>query len=230
MSQYVTSPFKQSPALLVAGRPSYVFGSWNDKTGPTIGQLLSDAGVTTVGTAVFQIQSGNIPIVGSSITIVGASNSPNFNVTNATVLTVVANADTGVVTVTFAISSTNQATLADSGIVQIPQPEIGEAIVNATASVPVALSFSTANPDEARGITVVVSFPSLPTAAGVSLQQAVQDIDSEYKNVATVATVSGGVITAGPQITVDPVLGRFLRLYIEASGGTLPTIVGKILG
>jgi hypothetical protein len=82
-----------------------------------------------------------------------------------------------------------------------------------------------------QGLTAVVSFPSLPTSVIVSLQQAVQDIDSEYATVAAVATVSGGVVTAaGAQITVDPTLGRFFRFSNgTVVGGTLPTIVAKLL-
>jgi hypothetical protein len=65
----------------------------------------------------------------------------------------------------------------------------------------------------------------------VILQQAIKDIDSEYATVATVTTVAGGAVTAaGSQITVDPTLGRFFRLNSSTvTGGTLPTIIGKIM-
>jgi hypothetical protein len=61
------------------------------------------------------------------------------------------------------------------------------------------------------------------------LQQAVIDLDSEYANVAIVATVAGSTITVGPQVTVDPVLGRFFRVNNSGVSGTLPTIVTKLL-
>ena len=38
-----------------------------------------------------------------------------------------------------------------------------------------------------------------------------KDIDSEYANVATIATVAGGAVTGSSQVTVDPTLGRFFR-------------------
>ena len=227
MSQYITSPFKPSPTLLITGKPFYGYGSYNDRTGPTLGRLISDSGVTTVGTAVFQIVSGNAPIAGALVTIVGAANSANFNVTNAVILSASTNMDTGVSTITFTITSTTQGTLADNGIVQIPQPEIGETVV-AGSSIPCAGSFSTANPDQKRGVTAVVSFPVLPVAALVVLQQAVQDIDSEYATINTVATVAGSAVTTGPQITVDPVLGRFFRFNISGVSG-VGTIVAKLL-
>ena len=178
MPSYVTSPFKAPVQLLVPGTPSYVLGSFNNRTGPTTGRLISDAGVTTTGTAVFQIQSGNAPVAGSLITILGASNSPNFNVTNAVIISASTNMDTGVCTVTFAITSTNQGTLPDNGLVIIPQPEVGETVVNG-ASVPVSASFSTANPDQGRVVTAIISFPTIPTTVtGVFLQGADQDIDA----------------------------------------------------
>lgn len=232
MSYYISSPFKPAPAVLIAGKPEYVFGSWNDRTGPTFGNVLQDSSVTTTATVVFQIRSGNAPVVGSQIYVRGTANSAGvFNSpTTGIVLSAVTNFSTGVCTVTYAISSTTQGVTADAGEVEIPQPEVGEAVTDGS-SVPVSLSFSTANPDEARGLTVVVSFPSIPDAAVVTLQQAVFDRDEEYADVATVVTVSGGVLSASGQITVDPTLGRFFRLHISgSSGGTLPTIVGKILG
>src|SRR5271156_3659758 len=93
MSQYVTSPFKQPVQLLIQGTPSLVYGSLNNNTGPTLGNVLSNSAATTTGTLVFQILSGNIPIPGSLITVVGSANSAGvFNTTNSTLLTVVTNA------------------------------------------------------------------------------------------------------------------------------------------
>jgi hypothetical protein len=229
MPSYQTTPFKPSPSLLVAGTPQYVFGSFNDRVSPTLGTVISDAAVTTTATLVFQIRAGNVPAVSSLITVRGTANSAGvFNTTNATILTVSCT-DAGVCTVTYAISSTTQVTRADGGEVEVPQPEVPETLANG-ASVPVVYPFNNAVPDNARGVTVVAAFPSLPTAATIVLQQAVVDKDSEYATVATVATVAGGVVTAGGQITVDPTLGRFYRVLVSGvSGGTLPTVIVKFL-
>lgn len=232
MSAYTKSPFKPAPRLLVAGTPEYLWGSYNDKTGPTLGFVISDSAVTTTGTLTFTIVSGNIPTVGALITVVGTANaSGNFNVTNATLLTVSTTA-AGVCTVTYAITSSTVAVgTADAGQVIIPQPEIAAALA-AGASEPVALASINAILSQEHVVTAVVSFPSLPTSVIVTLQQAVVDQDSEYVDIATVVTVSGGVVTAaGGQITVDPVMGRFLRFNNgTVTGGTLPTLIAKLIG
>lgn len=231
MPAYQTTPFKAMPKLLVAGTPEYLFGSYNDKTGPTLGFVISDSAVTTTGTVTFQITSGNIPVVGAKITVVGTANaSGNFNVTNGTILTVTTT-NSGVCTVTYAItSSTVAANTADNGQVSIPQVETGETLANG-ASIPASMPYNNVNANLNQALTAVATFPSLPTAAVITLQQAVFDIDAEYANIATVATVSGGVVTAsGSQITVDPTLGRFFRFNVTGvSGGTAPTVAAKLL-
>ena len=231
MSQYQATPFRAAPKLLVAGSPEYLWGSYNDKASPTFGYVISDSAVTTTGTVTFRIVDGNVPIVGALISVVGTANaSGNFNVTNATILTVSCTA-AGICTVTYAITSSSVAVgTADSGQVLIPQPEVGEALT-AVSSIPACMPYGNALANLNQGLTAVVSFPSLPTSVTVSLQQAVKDIDSEYATVAVVATVSGGVVTSsGAQITVDPTLGRFFRFSNgTVVGGTLPTIVAKLL-
>jgi hypothetical protein len=231
MPAYQLTPFKKTPTLMVPGYATYLWGSWNDLTGPTTGNILSDSAVTTTATVKLQILSGNVPKAGALITVVGAANSVNFNVTNAAILTVSAATypDSGIYTVTFAITSTTQGTLADAGQFIIPQPELGEALT-AVASMPAVMPYGNSTYNQNQGLTAVVSFPSLPTSVIVYLQQAVQDMDSEYATVATVATVAGGVVTTGPQITVDPTLGRFFRFSNgTVVGGTLPTIIAKLL-
>src|SRR5260221_11306282 len=125
MSFYIASPFKPSPKLMVQGTPEYLFGKWNANTGPTLGNVLSDASTGTTGTLTFQILSGNVPVVDSLITVVGTGNAGNrFNVTNAQILTVsaAANPDAGIYTVTYTVAAFSQPTLADAGQVYIAQP------------------------------------------------------------------------------------------------------------
>ncbi len=246
MSVYITSPFKPSPQLAVAGTPSYLFGSYNDKTGPTLGYVISDSAVTTTGTVTFQIVSGNIPIVGALITVVGTANaSGNFNVTNATILTV-STTDAGVCTVTYAISSSTVALgTADSGQVSVPQPEIGETIAAATASAPVATPYNNPEMQEGKSLSATITLPNTGTLSSVTavLQGADFDIDAEYRTVHTFTTTGAannrynfqsgedviapsatpGVISSNPGGVAVPNY-RFWRFNLTAVTGSGPVI------
>lgn len=241
MPQYITSPFKPPVQLLVPGTPSYVLGSYNNRTGPTLGNVISDSGNGTTGTVVFQILSGNAPVQGALITIVGTANSAGaFNVTNAKITAVTTDMNSGISTVSF-LSATVQASTPDGGQVQIPQPEIGEMVFTG-ASFPVNSSYSTASPDQGKVITVEVSFPTIPTTVtGVFLQGANQDIDSEYADISgPITTVVAGVVTpagsgswnsgqgtTGTIQAVNQLNFRFYRLRVAGVVGA-GTIVGKI--
>jgi hypothetical protein len=233
MPAYITSPFKPTPTLLIPGFPTYLWGSWNDKTGPTQGVVLQSLGIGATAELIVKILSGNIPVVGALITVVGVAASANFNVTNAVITAVDKyphgnNPDNGMYALAYAATVATPMQ-ADAGQFIIPQPEVAEALT-AVSSAPVVMPYGNSTYNQNQGLTAVVSFPSLPTSVIVSLQQAVQDIDSEYATIAVAATVAGGVVTTGPQITVDPTLGRFFRFSNGAVvGGTLPTIIAKLL-
>lgn len=229
MPSYITSPFKPSPILMVPGMPSYLLGSFNDKTSDTRGPVLTDEGNGTTSTVVFQILDGNIPLVGALVYIQGSANaSGDYNADGATILTVSTTA-AGVCTITFA-GSGDSSSAADTGMVIIPQPEIGENLVEG-ASIPCAMPYNNVVANLNQALTAVISCPSLsgsPAAsATVYLQQAVKDMDSEYQDVALIATISGGEISGSPQATVDPTLGRFFRFYVDDVEGT-GTIVAKL--
>jgi len=250
MSQYIKSPFRPPTPLLVANSPQYVLGSWNANTGPTLGNVISDSAATTTASLNIHILAGNIPVAGAKITVVGAANSPNFNVTNATILSVSAPAspDAGIFTLTYTITSTSQGVLADGGQVSIPQPEIGEDITgmgSTYASVSVAAPFNNPQMDQGKALSVTVSFPALNTgsAATVSLQGADMDLDSEFQDIAVVATVTAGSIgstghfnsgqgASGTPGEVNLLNYRFYRLNISSASGLgtagQTTIVGKI--
>ena len=229
MPSYIASPFKPSPILMVPGMPSYLLGSFNDKTSDTRGPVLTDEGNGTTSTVVFQILDGNIPLVGALVYIQGSANaSGDYNADGATILTVSTTA-AGVCTITFA-GSGDSSSAADTGMVIIPQPEIGENLVEG-ASIPCAMPYNNVVANLNQALTAVISCPSLsgsPAAsATVYLQQAVKDMDSEYQDVALIATISGGEISGSPQATVDPTLGRFFRFYVDDVEGT-GTIVAKL--
>jgi len=193
MPQYIQSPFKPTPQLAVAGLPSYLLGSYNDKTGPTIGNVISNSAVTTTATLVFQIISGNIPVTGSLITVVSCANSANFNVTNVAI-TLVSCTDAGICTVTYAITSTSQSSTKDAGQVIIPQPEVGETVSGTTyASFPVSAPYNNPNIQEGKSFTATLNLPSGGSLSGITavLQGADFDVESEYKTIHTFASVTG---------------------------------------
>jgi hypothetical protein len=254
MSFYLKTPFKPTPKLLIQGTPEYVYGSFNDKAGPTLGNIISDSAVTTTATVVFQVTSGNIPAVNSLITVVGAANSANFNVTNATILTVVST-DAGVVTVTYAITSTSQGNTADSGQVYVSVPEVPDnltaAIVtnlatNAGASFPVAAPVGSTTIGRSISVTLDLlanstTYPSTLSGVTAVIQGANLDLDSEYNTIGTIGTALGAGTVAdwqsGQGDTATGTLAsgsvnlpnfRFYRLNITAATGA-GYIVGKIM-
>jgi len=234
MPQYIKSPFKPTPASLQAGSPTYLFGSFDDRSSPTQGPVLTtNSNGTTTATVVFQILSGNIPSVGDLVTVAGAANSANFNVTNVPILTVSCTT-AGVCTITYTITSTASPTspTADIGQVVVPRIEISENLQNG-ASVPVAVPAQNPQPNQGRILTAVVSFPTVPNAATVYLQEAVRDIDSEYTNIATVAVISNSAISPGSGTvfsTAVEVSGRFYRFNVTGVVGVGGSIIGKIAG
>lgn len=249
MPFYIASPFKPMPQLLVPGTPSYVFGSFNDKTGPTLGIVLSDSGDGTTSTVTFQIISGNIPITDTLVTIVGTQNSAGaYNVTNAPVLSVtqVDTPDDGVYTITFLGSGTSAKT-ADYGQLIIQQREIGDALTATGSSYPVMAGAAGPN-SNGKSLSVTVKLPASTTAnpstlTGVTvvIQGANLDLDSEYNTIGTVGTgLAAGSTTDWQSGQGDTATGtlaagsvnlpnfRFYRLSVTAATGAGP-IIGKIL-
>ena len=237
MPAYVQSPFKPPVQLAVAGTPSYLIGSYNDKTGPTLGYVISDSSASTTGTLVFQIVSGNVPKTGFLITVVGTANSAGiFNVTN-TAVTVSSVTDAGVATVTYTVSSTSQASTADSGQVIIPQPEVGETVAAAYKSAPVARPFNNPNINEGQSLTATLNLGSGLSGVTGTLEGADFDIDSEYVTIHTFGTsgltsfqtgqdtpaVAGNANPGG----VNQLNWRFYRFNISAVTGS-GSVIGKI--
>ena len=252
MSLYIQSPFKPSPTLLVQGRPEYVLGSWLDKTGPTIGTVISDSAVTTTGTLTFRVVSGNLPAVGSLITVVGTANAGgNFNVTNAQILSATTT-DAGISTVTFTITSSTVASgTPDVGQVLVPQPELGDVLSSFPASsVPVCCPSSPSN-QSGKSLSATVKLPaqqlgvaSTLSAVTVLIQGANFDENAQYNTIGTIT--AAGTATSGPNVydwqsgegdTATGTLAagsvnlpnfRFYRLQVSAATGSGP-VVGTIM-
>ena len=230
MPAYVTSPFKPPVQLAVAGTPAYLIGSYNDKTGPTKGFVVSNSASSTTGTLVFRIVEGNVPVTGNSITVVGTANSAGvFNVTNASI-TLVSCTDAGICTVTYTISSTTQASTADGGQVIIAQDETGETISAAYKSAPIARPFNNPNIQEGQSLTFTLNLGSGLSAVTATLEGADFDVDSEYTTIFTFANAGlsqfqTGQGAAGTVAAVNQLNFRFYRFNISALTGT-----GKVIG
>jgi hypothetical protein len=155
----------------------------------------------------------------------GCSNSV-FNVQDVP-LTGVSGFDTGdksTGTVTFALSHVDIAHAAASGMAVLPVAEVAEALFSG-ASKQVAVAYNDPRISQERTVSAQVSFPSLPTACIVDLQES--DDDTNYYDVSAthLASVSGGTLTGGFQQVTDSV-ARFYRLNISSiTGGTSATVV-----
>ena len=253
---YQTTPFKPMPVCLIQGTPEYLLGSLNTQAGPTQGFVISDSAITTTGTLTFRIASGNIPVVDSLITVVGTANaSGNFNVTNATILSV-ATTDAGICTVTYAITSSSvAANTPDAGQVYI---EVYTVPDNLTAGIVAALPISSVPaaapvgaPTSGKSLSASVTFPANTTAhpntlsaVTVVLQGSNVDKDSEYKTIGTITTTGAAGNTyewqsgqgqsnaSGTGALADGAVNlpnfRFYRFSVTAATGA-GYIIGKIM-
>jgi hypothetical protein len=250
--QYITSPYKAPVQLLVQGTPSYVYGSYNDKTVDAQGYIISDSGTGSVSTVVYQQTQGNLPIPGSLVTIIGSANAAgSYNVTNAVLTSVSAN-DFGVISISFA-GSGSSASAPDSGQVRVPVIEVGD---NLTAGLVAALPYTSVPVAAVVGATVTgrstsatitfpassAAFPSTLSAVTVVIQASNVDRDDHYNTIGTVTTTgaagttfewqSGQGAATTPAVlldsNVDLLSFRFYRLQITAATGA-GWVVGSIM-
>lgn len=218
MPNYNNTPFKAAVKLLYAGVAEWLRGSWPQGKSPTkmyVTSVAIAADVATLGVTVFE---GDIPAVGSLISVQGTQTSGGeFNVSNVA-LTNVTIASTGIGTVSFALADANVATTADAGLAIVPQPVQMEAIAD-SASVPVAMSNNSFGGDLDRTVTVQAIFGTVPTAATVVLQGSMFDSDADYVTVGTIATVAGSAVTAnGLTVVANWLFYRALTSGLNGAG------------
>jgi len=234
MPAYQTTPFKPTPKVLVVGRPSYLWGSYNDRVPPTALIVTAVAAASNVATVYVKVKEGNIPVVSGfaapTITIVGTtSNSGDFNVTEKTISSVSIDTVTGVGTIAFALTTSDLSKTADGGQAISEQPEVPEALANG-ASIAVAAPMASSAGANGRTLTAQVSFPSIPTTCtGVTLQGSNVDRDSEYQDIGTaIASVATGTVTGGNAVFQNQAY-RFYRFKIAGvAGGTSPSILATL--
>lgn len=218
MPNYNNTPFKAAVKLLYAGVAEYLWGAWPQDKSPSkmrVNSVAIAANVATLGVTVFE---GDIPAVGSLISVQGTqSNGGEFNVLNVA-LTAVNIASTGIGTVSFALVAGNVGTTADAGLAIVPQPVQLEAIANGQ-SVPVAISKNSFGGDLQNTVTAQAIFGTVPTAATIALQGSMVDQDADYVTLGTIATVAGTAVTAnGLTVTGNWLFFRALTSGLNGAG------------
>lgn len=226
MPPYTSSPFN-SISVMTPGTPFYVYGGYNDRVAPSKFSISNVVLTSNVATLTVLIREGNIPAVGSLVSVQGTQQASGaFNVTNVALTNVTVDAVTGAGTIAFALTHADVATHSDSGFAIVATPETSEALVNGS-SVAVSIPYDSGQPDQGRSVKADVLFPTIPTTATVELQVAVINQDADFISMATVASVAAGVATyAQPTLAAEP--GRFYRLKTSGLVGS-GTIVGRIL-
>ena len=234
MPTYNATGFPPLPEVAIPAKPSYFFGSLNTHAEDTCMRINNVAVAADVAIVQGTIFRGNIPTVGSLVSIQGTqTNSGIFNVSSVPLTTVSGNPATGAYSLTFALTTANIGAIADSGMAVVPVTEVAETCANGT-SVAIYVPSNELRDVGERSITVATTFPSLPTTATVTLYTAInnnpQAASPEWTSMGVVATVAGGVQTVGPLTTFLMPAGRFFRLVVSGvTGGTSPTLVAKMI-
>lgn len=225
MTAYNTSPFTPSPVLMVGGKPEFLYGSLDDRSSGTQIAITSVAITSNVATVVGTIVSGKAPIVGNLVSL--QSSNSTFNVTNVAIASVTSNLTTGVTTITFPLTNGNVTTTAATGFAAVPVTIVPETIA-AGSSKPAASAENDPSTNDERSYMAQVFFGTVPTAATVTLQASLVDLDSAYQTVGTVAVVAGGVVSQNAA-TFSSMNYRFVRFNVSGLSGT-GTIAAAILG
>lgn len=224
MPAYIVSPLDGIPPMLLPGIPGYFFGSL--PSGPTARMLVTSVTIAgDVATLGVEMVEGNIPAVGSLISVRGTQTASGAaNVSNVALSAVSINAQTGVGTVSFALSHADVATDSSptaAGEASVPIPETAEAMGDDT-SLQFAMESAAGLPNNSRDLIWEIDTPSAPSSFSAALQVAITDEDSEYTTIDT-ATAVGSRQVAG-------VRGDFLRVKLSSvEGGTDPTVIAKVL-
>lgn len=226
MPAYIVSPLDGVPPMLLPGIPGYSFGGLVTDL-PTVRMLVTSVAISgDVATLGVEMVEGDIPAVGSLISVRGtqthnSAGSPYFNVSNVALTAVSINSLTGVGTVSFALSATNVSTTPDAGEAAVPVPETAETCANATG-LQFGLQPASGLPNNSRDVEWSTETPSAPSDYEAHLQASMTDADADYVDIDTMSA-------PGTQI-VNGVRANFLRVKIDGvEGGSSPTIIAKIL-
>lgn len=225
MPAYITPAVaNNSVPCLQPGIPGYSLGSLNTNAPTTLMDVSQVSLTSNVATLTVKVREGNIPAVGSLITVRGTQTASGaFNVTNVALATVSINSSTGQGTVTFALTHADVGATADIGQSYVPVPEVGETL-QAQKCLQFAIPQRTSENANGRTISWSTAYPSAPATVSVTLEAALQDVDSQYATLDTSTNVNGETRL----ITLTEF--RFVRInFGTVTGGTNPKGIAKIL-
>jgi len=210
---YNASPGTNTPVrLALEGQINYAFGSKAESQADTLMQVTFVAAAAGTGTVTVQVREGNIPTVGSLITIRGTSTSAGaFNVVNAVITAVSINATTGVGTIQFALGGT-VTTTADAGMAYVPVPYVFETLANG-ASQAFAIQVAAGENDNQKTIAWQTIYGTAPAGITVQLQMSEEDTDSGY------TTIDSSNSTSGEVRFYSGVASRFIRFNVTGFSG-----------
>lgn len=219
MPAYLNSPF-QNPKLLMKGVPVYLFGTFDTKVGNSHGFVNNVAITTNVATVTVTLLTGPRPTVGEYISIIGSTQGAGeFNVQRAVITGATWTDATGSGAITFALTGANLGTTTDSGTVIIEPAEVPETLTNNSFSQ--ACVVAAPDGDSQFTVPIAVTFGTIPTAATVTLQTAIKNLNAEYTNTTTVVTVATSAYTAGPVVQATLQRGYCYRFAVTGlTGGT----------
>jgi hypothetical protein len=228
MPFYNTNPLVAPPVkLLVAGKAEYLFGS--------LPRLLAQMVVTNVAltsnvaTLTVGVIAGDIPAVGDLISVQGTQQASGaFNVSAVVLTGVTINKDSGVGTVTFALTHANVTSVADSGAALTTVVEASEAISNGN-SIPFTVEWSEPETSIARTVTCLIKTAANTLTGTVTAQLAgaLRNEDSDYYRIGTAVSIP----TTAQNIPFILTLAnwRFYRLNVSGITGGAGTIIAKVM-
>lgn len=220
MPPYMTLPPSLQPRRgFTRGLPAYSAGSFAVGVSPTkfyVQNVTASGATVTLGV---KLVEGNIPAVGSLITVTGTvAGGSLVNVTNVALTAVSITPATGIGTVQYASAAPVLAQTPDGGMAIVSVPEVGE--VNAVQK----WQQFCLDPSGGELITMTWITPSAPATLSIQLEGAIDDIDSQYAIIGTAQTTLNGTV-----VNQVPNNVRFVRVNQTAFTGGPGTIVIKLL-
>jgi hypothetical protein len=225
-------PYKTIFRLGTQTEPNYLFGTFDTKTQPWLFEVTNVALTSDVATVTGTLRSGGgptplvAPQVGAKMGVQGTqSNAGLFNVDPATVTAVSWNAQTGVASISFALTAGNVSSTADVGTMVVKPYETPDLVSAGSSSAAAALIFTPDESDNSRCLFAEAKWTgTMPTAATVVLQVANVDDDSRFM---TVGNIQG--CAPGGTVAASDALATVASSAVTQSGAQYSFIAGKFI-